>query len=147
MIKFEKITIFELRDLVEISYRGDIDLLDKYWGDDFSLEEAVNETMFMVKTVNEEVPVECYAVVLNDEEIGYVCKIPNNLYSFGININYRKKDVLIEFWDKVKELMGEGFICMLYPQNSRAINFLKKQGMVEVSGIEENCTVLLNVNN
>jgi len=147
MIKFEKITIFELRVLVEISYRGDIDLLDKYWGDDFNLEEAVNETMFMVKTVNEETEVECYAVVLNDEEIGYVCKIPNNLYSFGININYRKKDVLIEFWDKVKELMEEGFICMLYPQNERAINFLKKQGMIEVSGIEENCIVLLNINN
>jgi len=98
----------------------------------------------MVKTVNKEVEVECYSVVLDGEEVGYVCKIPNNLYSFGININYRKKDILIEFWDRVKELMEDSFICMLYPQNTRAISFLKKQGLVEVEGVENNCTVLLN---
>jgi len=144
MIKLVKITIFELPELVGIAYIGDDDLLLHYWGDDFNLEEAVNETMFMVKTVNKEVEVECYSVVLDGEEVGYVCKIPNNLYSFGININYRKKDILIEFWDRVKELMEDSFICMLYPQNTRAISFLKKQGLVEVEGVENNCTVLLN---
>lgn len=147
MIVLEKISKFELRNLVEIAYKGDTDLLDKYWGDGFNLEEAVNETMFMISEVEKEVEMSYYAVVCDDEEIGYVCKIPNNLYSFGININYRTKDNLIEFWDRVKEVMGEGFICMLYPQNTRAINFLKKQGMVEVEGVEPNCTVLLNINN
>jgi hypothetical protein len=82
---------------------------------------------------------------LDGEEIGYVCKIPNNLYSFGININYRTKDNLIEFWERVKELMGDSFICMLFPQNTRAVEFLKKQGMQEVIGVENNCTVLLNI--
>lgn len=147
MIILEKISKFELRNLVEIAYRGDDDLLLHYWGDGFNLEEAVNETMFMISEVGKEVEMSYYAVVCDDEEIGYVCKIPNNLYSFGININYRTKDNLIEFWDRVKEVMGEGFICMLYPQNTRAINFLKKQGMVEVEGVEPNCTVLLNINN
>jgi len=147
MIILEKISKFELGDLVEIAYKGDDDLLDKYWGDDFNLEEAVNETMFIIGEVEKEAEMSYYSVVCDDEEIGYVCKIPNNLYSFGININYRTKDNLIEFWDRVKEVMGEGFICMLYPQNQRAINFLKKQGMIEVEGVERNCTVLLNINN
>lgn len=145
MIRIEKISNFELRDLVEIAYRGDSDLLDKYWGDDFSLEEAVNETMWMINEVAKEAPMEYFAVLKDDEEIGYVCKIPNNLYSFGININYRTKDNLIEFWEKVKEVMEDGFICMLFPQNVRAIKFLKKMGMVEVEGVENNCTVLLKV--
>lgn len=147
MIILEKISNFELEPLVELAYRGDDDLLLKYWGDDFNLKDAVNETMWMVREVSQEAPMDYYAVILDDEEIGYVCKIPNNLYSFGININYRTKNNLIEFWDKVKEVMEDSFICMLYPQNERAIRFLKKQGLVEIEGIEPNCTVLLNVNN
>ena len=34
---------------------------------------------------------------------------------------------------------------MLYPNNKRAINFLKKQGMIEVDGVEDNCVTLLNL--
>ena len=145
MIKIEKISNFELRDLVEIAYRGDSDLLDKYWGDDFSLEEAVNETMWMINEVAKEAPMEYFVVLKDDEEIGYVCKIPNNLYSFGININYRTKDNLSEFWERVKDVMADGFICMLFPQNVRAIKWLKKMGMIEVEGVENNRTCLLKI--
>jgi len=146
MIELKQIESNELKQLVEIAYKGDSDLLDKYWGEDFSLEEAINETMYMIREVSKETEMTHYAVLLDGEEIGYVTKIPNNLYSFGININYRTKDNLIEFWERVKEVMEDGFICMLFPQNTRAINFLKKQGMKEIDGVEQNCTVLLNIN-
>lgn len=147
MVELIKISNFDVAEMVRIAYIGDADLLEHYWGDDFNLEDAVNETMMMIRRVSEEVEMQHYAVVNDGEEIGYVSCFPHNLYSFGININYRTKSILVEFWDKVKEVMGDGFICMLYPQNTRAINFLKKQGMVQVDGIEENCTVLLNINN
>lgn len=145
MTILKKISNLELRNLVEIAYKGDVDLLDKYWGEDFSLEEAVNETMRMINTVSQEVEFNHYAVLLDDEEIGYVSCFSHNLYSFGININYRTKDNLIEFWGRIKEVMGESFICMLFPQNERAINFLKKQGMKQVDGVEQNCVTLLNI--
>lgn len=145
MIELKQIESNELKQLVEIAYKGDNDLLDKYWGEDFSLEEAVNETMMMIRTISEEVEFNHYSVVSDGEEIGYVSCFPNNLYSFGININYRTKDNLLEFWDRTKDVMGESFICMLYPQNERAINFLKKQGMKQVDGIEPNCVTLLNI--
>ena len=109
------------------------------------LEEAVNETMWMINEVAKEAPMEYFVVLKEDEEIGYVCKIPNNLYSFGININYRTKENLSDFWERVKEVMEDGFICMLFPQNVRAINWLKKMGMVEVEGVENNCTCLLKI--
>ena len=41
MLVLRKISKFDLRKYVEISYRGDNDLLDYYWGDGFSLQEAV----------------------------------------------------------------------------------------------------------
>ncbi len=145
MIKLEKITKFDLRKYVEIAYRGDNDLLDFYWGDGWSLQEAVNETMFGINQVSEEVEMEYFCVLNDEEEIGYIAKFPNNLYSFSININHRKKQNLIEFWDRIKEVMEEGFICMLYPQNSRAIKWLERCGMIKVEGVEHNCVVLLNI--
>lgn len=146
MIELKKISNFELKPLVEIAYRGDSDLLDKYWGEDFNLEDAINETMWMVNEVSKEADMSYYSVLLDDFEIGYVCCFPHNLYSFGININHRIKDNLIEFWGKVKEIMENSFICMLFPQNERAIEFLKKQGMKIVDGVEQNCITLLNIN-
>jgi len=145
MIELNKISKFELRDLVEFSYKGDRELLDKYWGDDFSLDEAVNETMRMIDIVSQEAKMSYYAIEDDGHEIGYMCCIPNNLYSFGINIEYRTKRVKEEFWRVAKEVMGNSFICMLYPQNVRAIEFLKKMGMKVVDGVEQNCVTLLNI--
>ena len=147
MISLTEIPLSELRKYVEIAYRGDFDLLDKYWGDGFSLEEAVNETMFVINQVAEEIDVDCYSVENDGEEIGYIVKFPNNLYSFSININHRTKKNLIEYWERIKEVMEEGFICMLFPQNIRASNWLKRCGMIEVFGVENNCVTLLFNNN
>lgn len=148
MIKTEKISTFELPDLVKIAYMGDGDLLLYYWGEDYNLEEAINATLNAIKyQENEGIEFNHYAVIEDEQEIGYISCFPNNLYSFGININRRTKEVLKEFWERVKEIMGDSFICMLFPQNQRAIEFLKKQGMQEVSGIEEDCVCLLNINN
>jgi len=145
MINLIKITKFELRKYVEIAYRGDNDLLDLYWGDGFSLQEAVNETMYGINETSKEVNMEYFCVLNDDEEIGYIAKFPNNLYSFSININHRTKQNLIEFWNRIKEVMEDGFICMLYPQNQRAIKWLEKCGMIRVDGVEQNCVIMLNI--
>ncbi len=146
MISLKKITKFELQNLVEIAYKGDVELLDKYWGDGYSLEEAVGATMDAINKLDSDVEISYYSVILDEEEIGYVCKFQNNLYSFSININHRTKDNLIEFWERIKEVMEDSFICMLYPQNSRAVNWLERCGMVKVEGVEENCVIMLNIN-
>lgn len=145
MITLTEIPLSELRKYVEIAYRGDLDLLDFYWGENFSLEEAVNETMFLINQVAEEIDIDCYSVENDGEEIGYIVKFPNNLYSFSININHRTKKNLIEYWERIKEVMEEGFICMLYPQNERAINWLKKCGLVEVKGVQQELVTLLKI--
>lgn len=141
----KKITKFELENLVKIAYSGDSDLLEFYWGTDLNLHEAVDLTMSLIEQVDKEVPVDYYAVLNEEEEIGYVVRFPNNLYSFSININHRTKNNLIGFWDRIKEVMEEGFICMLFPKNVRAINFLKRCGMIEIKGVENNCVTLLNI--
>ena len=145
MLTLKKILLEDLRQYVEIAYKGDDDLLLHYWGTDLNLQEAVDLTMSLIEQVDKEVPVDYYAVESEEQEIGYIVNFPNNLYSFSININYRTKENLICFWELIKEVMEDGFICMLFPQNERAIKWLKKCGMVEVFGVENNCVTLLNI--
>ena len=145
MIVLEKISTFELRNLVEIAYKGDSELLDKYWGTDFNLEDAVNETMSLIRELENEVPMTHYAVIEDEEEIGYISCFEHNLYSFGININYRTKRLLIEFWEEIEDVMGKSFICMLYVKNTRAINWLKTCGMKIVPGFKQEFVTLLNI--
>ena len=141
----KKISKFELERLVKIAYSGDSDLLEFYWGENLSLQEAVDLTMSLINQVANEVDIECYSVLNEDEEIGYIVKFPNNLYSFSININHRTKQNLIEFWERIKEVMEDGFICMLYEQNKRAIKWLERCGMKIVQGVENNCVTLLKI--
>jgi len=141
----KKITKFELKEYVEIAYKGDAELLSKYWGENFSFEDAVNETLNSVELTSSEVDMKFFSVYEKEEIIGYICCFQNNLYSFAINIEYRTKELLIEFWNKIKEAVGDSFICLLYPQNDRAIKWLMKCGMVEVENIEQNCTVLIKL--
>jgi len=142
-IKLEKISIFELPLLVRISYDGDEDLLNKYHIEKFSLEDAVESTMGMIKETGDTIEMSYFKVVLGDEPIGYLAIFQNFLYSFGINIKYRTKEVILQYWELIKEVLNDGFITMLYPNNDRAINFLKKQGMSEVEDIEEGLITLI----
>lgn len=146
-IDIEKISKFTLPELIRIAYEGDEDLLNKFHVDKFDINGAVASTLWMIEQTDEREYEEMdhYKVSLDGTPIGYVSLFPNFLYSFGININYRTKEILTEWWAKVKEIFGGKFITMLYPNNERAIEFCKKQGMVEVPDIEDNCVTLLNL--
>ncbi len=144
MVILEEITKQELPDLIRIAYEGDKDLLDKYHVDKFDIHGAVASTLFMIAETENGVDMTHYKVALGDISIGYISVFENFLYSFGINKEYRKKEILIEWFEKVKEVLGYKFITMIYPNNSRAINFLKKQGMKIVNGIKEDVITLIN---
>ena len=147
MVNLLKISKFDLPEAIKIAYEGDDELLEKYHVDKYDLMGAVASTLRMIyKMVEwENMEMDYYKVMQDETPIGYICTYPNNLYSFGINKKYRSKEILKEWWSRVKEVMGEKFITMLYPNNTRAINFLKKQGMVEIEDIEDNCVTLLNI--
>ncbi len=143
MIELLEINEFELKEYVEVAYKGDGDLLTKYHVDTYTFDEAVETTMDMIEITAMDVKMVNYGVMVNGENIGYLSVLDHFLYSFGINIEKRKKEILSEFWQLIKTVLGESFICMLYENNSRAINWLKKCGMEIVDGVEENCVTLL----
>lgn len=143
MVSLIKIDFEELKNFVTVAYNGDEDLLNKYHVGKYSLEEAVNVTMNMIEITSMDAPITYFGVVINGERIGYLCTFKNNLFSFGIDIKKRVGIILSEFWNRIKEVLGNSFISMLFPNNTRAINWLKKCQMQEVESEEDNCVTLL----
>ena len=58
------------------------------------------------------------------------------LYSFGVHPDFRTHENLQRFWGHLTREHDE-FICYLYDNNTRAINWLKKMGMVPESKVVE----------
>lgn len=99
------------------------------------LEECVRDTVERLHGCNE---LEFY--LLEDEDgyfVGYFGKEGNVLTTFGIVKEYRNKEVSDGFWKVVKENMGGEIICGLYNRNTRAIEWLKKNGAIKISDVED----------
>lgn len=65
--------------------------------------------------------------------IGYTLVVfseraPHELWTFGIHKDYRHKDVLISWLQKVEELLGLPYFTALHNCNTRAIEFFLKNG-------------------
>lgn len=56
------------------------------------------------------------------------------LYSFGINIKYRKPALLKQLMEQVDALFeGQDYHAGLYEKNRRAINFLERNGFTKIN--------------
>jgi hypothetical protein len=61
----------------------------------------------------------------------------NILYSFGVHPDKRSEDNLRLFWEYLSNEHGDGFLCYLYSNNTRAIKWLIKNGMNDIEKIAE----------
>ncbi len=143
MIKLNKISVGQVPPLVAIAYNNDNDLFDKYHvAPNLSYNDCVNATMIMIKNATQELGLSHYKVIYNKQPIGYISVANKNLFSFSINKQFRKKEILQSWWNEIVGVLGKYFICRLYPNNERAINWLKKCNMVQIDEGYENCISL-----
>lgn len=145
MVTLKKVSKTELVSLVEIAYKNDDDLFEKYHVQKCNFEWAVISTLGMVHELSKERKVNYYKVIFKKEAIGYVVTFDNFLYSFGVAIKYRSKEVLSNYWKAIKEVLPKNFLSSLYINNERAINWLKKCGMKEVK-INDNSNMVTFIN-
>lgn len=129
MLNLIKIDACELPELIELAYRNDDDLLNHFHVQKLNLQEAVDSTLGMINEVSGLIEMDNYKVMFDEVPIGYSCMFHNFLYSFGINKEFRKPEILKEWFYEIEKALGESFVTMLYPNNIRAIKFLQKQGM------------------
>lgn len=129
MVKINEILRDELPFLIKRAFDGDSELMSKYHIINGTIEECIDSTMYAIIDVDKVYGVKCYMISCDDRAVGYMTIGPDFLHSFGININYRTKDVLKEWYQSLLSIKSD-FFCTLHSKNTRAIEFLKKQGMI-----------------
>jgi hypothetical protein len=141
MITIKKISKTEIPALVEMSYVGDDELIDKYHHlcieGKPTREFAVLASLHRIHEASQETKLNYYKVIFQKKPIGYFVTFDNVLYSFCINKKYRNKENLIGWFNQVKKTLGKPFQCILSTHNTRAIDHLIKQGMVRYRDNEE----------
>ena len=145
MVTIKKISVNNLPNLVYLSYLGDDEFLSKYSphikDEDSSLVTSVNGELYFIYEMGQTKKLNYYKVIYQKKPIGYFVTIADDwLYSFSINIKYRKKDLLVNWWKQIEKTLKKEFYCCLYEKNDRAISFLTKNGMKEKE--RENNTIL-----
>jgi hypothetical protein len=90
-----------------------------------------------IHEASQEVKLDYYKVIYQKKPIGYFVTFDNFLYSFSINKKYRNKENLIGWFTQVKKVLGTPFQCVLYQNNTKAIDHLIKQGMVKYKDNDE----------
>jgi len=136
MMQLIEIPFVDIKERIKIAFDGDDDLVIFY---DKALNlkstnEMVNTTFYKLEEYYSsfsESKILPFSVDLNGVSIGYVflLKNPDLLVSFSINKLHRTKNKLIGLFSMIKSFFDNGFSCLLYNENTRAINWLKKCGM------------------
>lgn len=143
MMTINKIPKGKLPELVKLSYAGDNELFEKFHPAKSDEQGSIENTLQMVEDIDRLYRCTYYQINWNKNAIGYFIIFKGFLYSFCINIKYRRKEVLVSWWDKVKSVLGKAFTTMLYTENFRAIAFVMKQGM-KIRSVNENIVTLIN---
>lgn len=124
-----EITLTDLKKYIDIAFDGDTELPTYHISDSDYANHTYNEICKTAEILN----LTYYKV----GDFGFTVLAPKLLYSFGINVNYRDKKTLENWFAELKNIMPI-FECVLHDKNSRAINHLIRQGMI----IKEHLTLL-----
>jgi len=142
-VDFEEIHFSELEPLVVFAFGQDPELLNKYQQIPGDFRTMVDRNMKNIGDGNAILDLTCFKIMYKDLIIGFmVIDIGKNiLYSFGININYRRKEILIGWVESVKSFLKGLVRCPLWNENQRAIGFMVKNGF-EISNVTKSITYL-----
>jgi hypothetical protein len=151
-VKLHKIEIGELEHGIAVGFYGDLPLMNIYHPVKDDFEKMVRHTFDEIKEIawDHEV-VKIYSVIVQDGEesevIGYTVLImdPKSiLYSYGINSDYRRKDILKKWLTAIKNEFEENYQVGCEKRDDRGIKFFQKNGFSVVSN--ENDIIILKSN-
>lgn len=132
MLKVVSIEQSELTQYMTLGFQDDIELFDRYHHFRGDLSACVQATMRNINECAALMPLHFYKLESDGEPIGYSVTGPSILYSFAINIKYRTKGIVLQWWEHMKALLHNDFRVVLYNINKRAIDFFIKNGMEKI---------------
>lgn len=145
MVITERVDKADAPSLIAIAFAGD-DELHKYHLEPGTFEEMCESNYGRIMTY-EDMPgeLEYYKIIEGDNVIGYMVIYDESpkvkfLISFGVNILYRSKEILMDWVNGVKEVFGDAMIP-LADKNYRAIKFFVRNGY-KIVGEQQNVVYL-----
>lgn len=145
-LKLISLPIEHLKAHIHNAYREDDDLIEKYQVDiTRTFDQCVDFNFEEIQKRKEEYgdKMQQFIVALQDEESSYHASIgycviahPEDsnpmLFSFAIQKKWRTKEILQDWLKAIEEKLGPNYYTALWNQNTRAINFFKKNGFVAI---------------
>lgn len=128
-----RIELAELQEYVSIAFKEDADLITKYHFQDSTMNDLIFNTVKNIEELAQTKEVKCYGMFLEQTPIGFTVIAEKLLYSFGINVYCRNKEVKAVWVNWIKRVFDNNFVVCLYRENTRAINFFLKNGLEEFS--------------
>lgn len=130
-----KIKPEDIRPYIWLAFQDDEELLTNIHISPGTLDHCVDHTFESIKKEADfyKGDIAFYIVSCNGVHVGFTITInndprPNELYSFGINIKHRNKDLLVGWLKAVSELLAYSYYIVLWSKNDRAIQFFKRNG-------------------
>lgn len=138
MVELKTIPSGTVGPAIHFAFKGDWQLIHKLHLVNGDLTDCVKSTFREIERVGHSgVPLNYLGIYYTDGQnrellIGFTVSAPKTLLSFGINIQYRTKEIVLAWWECVCTLLDNEFVTWLFKKNTRAIDFLTRNGM-EVS--------------
>lgn len=141
VIEISKTSKRKVNKLIELAFLGDSDLIEHYHAANDNMQDSILHTIERIDVTSMAYQLSFYKVTVDKVNAGFFVTGDNFLYSFGLNMKFRKKEILMKWWEMVCGELKPNFICMMNKKNTRGINFLKKQGMIVISNGNEILTL------
>lgn len=131
MVELRSIPSGSLGSAINFAFRGDWQLIHKYHLINGDLTDCVKSTFREIDRVSQGgTPLEYFGIYYEEMLIGFTVTGPKLLFSFGINIQYRTKEIVLKWWQCVLTYLGQDFVTFLFKKNKPAVDFLMRNGMV-----------------
>ena len=125
------IPIEDLHEFVSVAFKEDTELM-KYCHCS-TMEELILTNVENTRELAKTKDVKCYGMFLEQTPIGFTVISEKLLYSFGINLYCRQKEVKAIWLNWLKRVFDNNFVIPLYRKNTRAINYFLKNGFEKLS--------------
>jgi hypothetical protein len=150
MVELKTISSGFLGSAIHFAFKGDWQLIHHYHLVNGDLADCVKSTFYEIDKVSREgTALEYFGIYYTDPRkqtilIGFTVTGPKILLSFGINLKYRSKEIVLEWWQCVLTWLSGEFVTWLFKKNTRAIAFLTRNGM-EISEDNGDYVTLLHL--
>lgn len=138
-----RIPIDNLQEFVSVAFKDDSELLTEY-SHYSTMEELIETNVANTVELAKTKEVKCYGMFLEQTPIGFTVLSDKLLYSFGINVYCRQKEVKAIWLNWLNRLFDNNFVVCLYRKNTRAINYFLKNGFEEFSEDDKVIYLLTN---